>query len=170
MKLDVKLFVERRLGDPQLKISIDDYQTLYEGAAQDNHSFDFLVSPGPHTLKICHYGKQVTDHAYDEVGNIAIDKHVLIQEIAFDNIQLRSELWDGKFYPVYWAHDSGPSCIKPNLYLGYNGTWSLNFVVPTTDWLIQRRKSGPQLERTIFKSNQEILKEAKDFFRDLPDV
>lgn len=170
MKLDVAFEIEKRLGDPLVKISIDDYQTLYAGPAQEQNHFDCLVTPGPHVLKITHYGKKLNDHAYDDAGNLIIDKHIEIKRILLDDIELHNELWDGEFFPRYWSHDSGPKSIKPNLYLGYNGTWQMEFVAPAAAWIIQRRQPGPKLEKTIFKSNQEILDTAKNFFADLPDV
>ena len=170
MKLDVVFAIERRLGDPLVKISIDDYQTLYAGPAQEHNKFDCLVTPGPHVLKITHYGKKVSDHAYDEAGNVSIDKHIEIKSLSLDDIELHDELWEGEFFPRYWSHDSGPKSIKPNLYLGYNGTWQLEFIAPAAAWLVQLRKPGPKLEKTIFKSNQEILETAKDFFAGMPDV
>lgn len=153
-----------------VKISIDDYQTLWEGAALDYHSFEFLVNPGPHVLRIQHFGKQPDDHEYDQHGRVVIDRHIEISEIIMDDVRLEEELWQGRFFPAYWPHDSGPAMIMPNLYLGFNGTWMLDFAAPAVQWMIEHRRRGPNLANTIFKTNSEVLQQAKDFFRDLPDV
>lgn len=170
MKLEIAFEVERRLGEPRLKISIDDYQTLADGPAQDSYAFDFLVNPGPHVLRIQHYGKQPENHVYNEHGQVLIDQHVMIQGISMDDVKLEEELWQGRFFPAYWPHDSGPVSICPNLYLGYNGTWLLDFAAPAVSWLVQNRQRQPNLKNTIFKTNDEVLQQAKDFFSDLPDV
>ena len=46
MNLAIDFFVERRLGNPQIKIIIDDYITLYNGDAQDNFQFDIDLPNG----------------------------------------------------------------------------------------------------------------------------
>lgn len=171
MKLAIDFFVERRLGHPQVKIIIDDYITLYSGDAQDNYQFDIDLTNGGHDLKIIHYNKSPEHHVHDSYGNIVIDRHIEIKRIAFDDVDLERELWDGKFFPVYMHKaDDEPYFICPNLYLGHNGTWKYEFVTPVLPWLIACRNNGPQLDNTIFQTNASILEEAKNFFKDLPDV
>jgi hypothetical protein len=158
--------VERCLGDPMIKIIIDDYLTLADGPAQDTYSFDIDIPDESHTLKIIHYGKTIQD-----ATNNNVDKHVEISAIRMDQVQLEAELWAGKFFPVYLHKaDHEPYYISPNLYLGHNGTWSLDFATPAITWLINIRQPGPQLGNTIFKTNQQILNVAKEFFKGLPDV
>lgn len=171
MKLAIDLFVERRLGNPKVKIIIDDYITLYNDDALENFKFEVDLPNGGHDLKIIHYGKQPHHHNYDHQGNINVDRHIEILRISFDNVDLEHELWNGKFFPVYMHKaDHEPYFICPNLYLGHNGTWKYEFVTPVLPWLIATRKQGPQLDNTIFQSNASILEEAKNFFKDLPDV
>lgn len=170
MILDLKFAVERTLGDPLIRIVIDDYLVLHEGLAEEEFHFDFHIDNGSHVLKIIHYGKSKHDHIVED-GNIVVDKHIEIKEIKMDHVELKQELWEGKFYPVYMHRaDNEPVFISPNLYLGHNGTWALDFASPAAQWLIAKRKSGPRLEGTIFKTNKEILEESKNFFKDLPDV
>ena len=170
MILDLKFAVERKLGDPLIRIVIDDYLVLYEGPAQENFHFDFHIDNGSHVLKIIHYGKECQDHIIED-NIIIVDKHIEIKEIKMDNVELTSELWEGKFYPVYMHRDENePVFITPNLYLGHNGTWTLDFASPATKWLIEKRNNGPKIEETIFKTNKEILEKSKNFFKDLPDV
>lgn len=166
MKLEISFAVERRLGNPMIKIIIDDYLTLYDGPAEDYHSFDVQLLEEHHDLKIVHYGKTIED-----ASNTEIDKHVEIKSIVMDGNILKEELWAGKFYPVYLHKaDDEPYFISPNLYLGHNGTWILEFATPVSGWLINLRKPGPKYMASIFKTNQDILDSAKDFFRNLPDV
>lgn len=171
MKLEISLDVERRLGDPQIKIMIDDYLTLADGPSQNVYTFDINIPNESHVLKIIHYGKTIDDHEYDATGQVSVDKHVEIVGIAMDDVPLQNELWLGKFFPVYLHKaDNEPYLICPNLYLGHNGTWQLEFVTPARLWLINRRRHGPNLEGTIFKTNREVLESAKNFFQGLPDV
>lgn len=171
MKLEIDFSVERRLGDPKIKIIIDDYVTLYNGVAQEQFVFEVDLLDGGHDLKIIHYDKQPEHHVYDASGNVQIDRHVEIKRISFEDVELKRELWDGKFFPVYMHRaNNEPYFICPNLYLGHNGTWKYEFVTPVLPWLIACRKSGPQLDNTIFQTNAVVLQEAKNFFKDLPDV
>lgn len=171
MKLEIDFFVERRLGNPQVKIIVDDYMSLYNGDAHENFQFDVDLPNGGHDLKIIHYDKKPNHHVHDPYGNIVIDRHVEIKRIALDEVNLERELWHGKFFPVYMHKaDNEPYFISPNLYLGHNGTWKYEFVTPVLPWLIACRKHGPKLENTIFQTNAGILEQAKNFFKDLPDV
>lgn len=171
MKLEIDFFVERRLGDPKVKIIIDDYITLFNGNAEEHYEFDIDLPNGGHDLKIVHYGKKPHHHQLDDNGNILIDRHIEILRISFDGVNLERELWDGKFFPVYMHHTKNePYFICPNLYLGHNGTWKYEFSTPVLSWLIACRKQGPKLDNTIFQTNSSILEEAKNFFKDLPDV
>ncbi len=171
MKLEIDFFVERRLGNPQVKIIVDDYISLYTGDAQENFQFDVDLPNGGHDLKIVHYDKKPNHHVHDTSGNIVIDRHIEIKRIALEEVDLERELWDGKFFPVYMHKaDNEPYFICPNLYLGHNGTWKYEFVTPVLPWLIACRQSGPKLDNTIFQTNAAILEEAKNFFKDLPDV
>jgi hypothetical protein len=171
LKLEFDFFVERRLGDPEVKIIIDDYITLFNGNAEEHFEFDIDLPNGGHDLKIVHYGKKPHHHQLDDSGNILIDRHIKIKRVAFDGVDLERELWEGKFFPVYMHHaENEPYFICPNLYLGHNGTWKYEFSTPVLPWLIACRKQGPQLDNTIFQTNSSILEKAKNFFKDLPDV
>ena len=171
MKLKINFSADRQFGEPLVKILIDDYLTLYEGPVMDEHEFHCDIIDGTHELKIIHYGKTKHDHIVDTNGSIIVDKHIEIKNIDIDDITLESELLLGKFYPVYMhKKESDPIYISPNLYLGHNGAWILDFKTPAGNWLIDVRNSGPRLAGTIFRTNSELVNIAKDFFKDLPDV
>jgi len=171
LRLEIDLNVERRLGNPMIKIVVDDYLTLDDGPAQDYYDFDVDLVDGGHDLTVIHYGKSPEHHVHDPYGNIVIDRHVEIKGIKLDCIKLESELWNGKFFPVYMHKaEHEPYFICPNLYLGHNGAWKFEFATPAAAWLIDLRKPGPKLAGTIFKTNSDTLEVAKNFFKDLPDV
>lgn len=180
MHIDISFEVGDQLGTPMITILIDDYTALYEGPAINYFSQDFNLAPGEHELKIVHYGKSDNDHVYHSDGSIAIDKYVYIKGISIDGVDLNDqELQTGQFWPVYSQAyvDSMikekkdlPSYISPNLYLGHNGTWKYNFFDPFVEWIIACRQPGQKLDDTIFKTSQHLLTEAKNFFKDLPEV
>ena len=171
MKLRLNFDVERRLGDPLIKIVIDDYLLLYDDIAEDSLEFDVLLDNGNHELKITHYGKTVHDHIVDTDGSIVVDKHIEIVGIWMDNVQLANELHLGKFFPVYLHKPDDQSySTSSTLYMGHNGTWVLKFATPAAKWLIDRRKPGPVLNNTIFKTTDMVLVEIKNIFENLPDV
>lgn len=171
MKLNIALKVEKRLGDPLIKIAVDDYILLYDGIAQEQYEFDVPLDDGNHELKIIHYGKTVNDHVLDSDGKIVVDRHVEIISIMLDEVALRDELWSGRFFPVYMHKaDHEPYFICPNLYLGHNGSWIMDFSTPAMLWLINHRDHGPKLDGTIFKTSHDVLMTMKKAFLELPDV
>jgi hypothetical protein len=180
MLLNINFEVGNQLGDPLIKIIIDDYLVLYEGVAIQNFERQFDIPAGNHELKIVHYGKQDSDHVLNNDGSIKIDKFVNISSITIDKVKLKdSELQEGKFWPVYSSsyvkttteqNYSLPLYISPNLYLGHNGTWCWNFYYPFVDWIIEKRKNGPDLENTIFKTSEHTLLTAKNFFNNIDEI
>jgi hypothetical protein len=132
MNIKLQFKVERRLGDPTITVIIDDNMPSYTGVCPDQLELNVPVISGCHELRIQHYGKKTTDHVYDSSGKVIIDKHVEIKSIVLDEVELVEELWDGEFYPVYdqdylkdciSANIKVPYSLRPNLYLGHNGTW-----------------------------------------------
>jgi hypothetical protein len=179
MLLTLTFTVGRELGDPNIKILIDDYLVLYEGTANEVFSREFDVPDGEHELKIVHYGKSDKDHLYHPDGTIKVDKFVHIDGISIDNIKLTDkELQEGEFWPVYSTRYTSsmasqdrklPNFIQPNLYLGHNGTWRYKFFYPFSLWIIEKRNQGPNLENTIFKTSSKILQEAKSWFNSVDE-
>lgn len=180
MHLIVDFEIGDELGDPLIKILIDDYIVLYEGPAIDQFNREFDINYGEHELKIVHYGKTDNDHVYNDDGSIKIDKYVHIKGISIDSVVLRdTELQTGQFWPVYSMSyvetmvtqgQDLPGYICPNLYLGHNGTWKYTFNYPFVEWIIATRNQGPQLDSTIFKTSAHLLQQAKDFFSDVPEL
>jgi hypothetical protein len=181
MHLIIDFEIGDQLGTPLIKILIDDYIILYEGPAIPQFNREFDIGYSEHELKIVHFGKTDTDHLYNPDGSIAVDKYVYIKSITIDQVRLTdTELQIGQFWPVYGLSyisdmvDSGqelPSYIAPNLYLGHNGTWRYTFFYPFIDWIIEcRKKDRLSLDNTIFKTSASVLQEAKNFFKDLPEI
>jgi hypothetical protein len=180
MNIKLQFKVERKLGDPQISIIVDDNMPSYSGPCQDEFDLSIPVIPGNHELRIVHYGKTAQDHVYGADGSVVIDKHVEIKSISFDGVELSAELWDGEFYPVYnqdYLDDClnqgihVPYSLKPNLYLGHNGMWALKFDYPSTDWLIKIRDDKIlKVSDPDFITREQDLKIAKEFFETAPDL
>jgi hypothetical protein len=180
MNIKLQFEVERRLGDPNISIIIDDNMPVYNGPCQDYYDLNVSVIPGSHDLRITHYGKTVNDHVYDDDGKVVIDKHVKIKSISFDDVELNKELWDGEFYPVYnpdYINDCAknnidvPYSLTPNLYLGHNGMWTLKFDFPSTDWLIKIRNNKIlKVSDPDFLTGEQDLNIAKAYFDIAPDL
>jgi len=174
LKIEIDFAVERKLGNPKIKIQVGDYDVLCEGDCPDHIEADINLVSGEHYLIITHFGKTIHDHEYDAIGNVIADKHVYIKSIKLDDVELTlEELNSGVFWPIYdFNSDENPASITPNLYLGFNGQWKLQIFYPAIDWLIQSRQNGPNLDGTVFKTSKDVLNSAKDFFDDgdLPEI
>lgn len=181
MKIDIFLHCENRLGAPLIRCTVDEGAPFFDGPAQEHITTSLGTAPGFHELVISHYNKQDHDHVLDNQGNILIDKHVEILGIAIDDIKFNiSELWQAHFYPVYnpvyyrqqlAQGNVLPPSISPNLYLGHNGIWKLNFHTPFVEYIIQKRKNlGVQLDNTIFQSDIDLLNQTKAWILAQPDI
>ena len=181
MNIEIFLHCETRLGLPQIRCTIDEGAPFFDGAAQEHISASVGVAPGFHELVISHYNKQDQDHVLDAAGNIMIDKHVEILGIGIDDIAFSiDELRQAYFYPVYnpvyyqqqlsLGNTLSPG-ISPNLYLGHNGIWKLNFHTPFVEYIIQKRKNlALNLDNTIFQSDIELLRQTKAWLQAQPDI
>lgn len=171
MNLSIRLRLGMHFGPPTIKIAVDDYLLLHDGVAQEQFDFAVPLDDGHHELKIIHYGKTVHDHVLDDSGQILHDRYVAVEGVSMDEVELHEELWQARFFPVYMHKaDHEPYFISPNLYLGHNGSWIMEFATPAISWLIAQRQPGPRLDGTIFKSSRETLQEMKRAFQELPDV
>jgi len=180
MNIKLQFKVDRRLGDPLVRIVLDDNMPSYSGPCLDAYDLTIPVIPGSHELRIQHFGKQNCDHLYDHQGLVTVDKHFELSALFFDDVELIEELWDGEFYPVYdqsyldacsSKNISVPFSLKPNLYFGYNGTWVLTFEYPCVDWLIKIRNNKiSKVRDPDFLTSEDELKKAKEFFSRAPDL
>jgi hypothetical protein len=180
MNIKFQFKVERRLGNPNIRILVDEHMSSFEGECPDELELDLPLAPGDHELRITHYGKQPEHHEYNEAGELVVDRSVEILSIEFDGVPLREVLWEGAFFPVYlpeYVEDQTrlgievPYSITPNLYLGHNGTWRLKFIYPSTDWLIERRKhTFNQPVGAAFQTSEAMLLKTKQFFNQVKDL
>ena len=157
---------------PQIQIGIDG-TVYYNQSVQEQISFEAVLSNGPHTLWIQHWGKKI------EWTTAEHDHHVFVKKIYFDNVDLDQLDYHpithkGRFYPDYeqsyrdtcqQQNLTLPEYISPNHYLGHNGIWKLDFEAPELLWIIKEQNpSGIHLEDTIFSTGSTTLNQVKKFF------
>ena len=78
MNIKLKFKVERRLGEPTIRILVDEQMSSFDGPCPDEIELNLSIAPGDHELRIIHYGKQHSHHEYDKHGNVVVDRHVEI--------------------------------------------------------------------------------------------
>ena len=170
MHIRLEFKVERRFGDPNLRVLVDENLCSFDGPVPDELELDVHVVPGEHEIRLQHYGKTFLDHKFNEQNEVVIDKHFELVEMYLDEVPLKEILWEGEFFPVYELSylEQNPNLaisIKPNLYFGHNGSWQLPFTYPAVDWLLLRR-----LDKVIkvndpdWLTREEELRQVKEFF------
>lgn len=93
--------------------------------------------PGSYSVSIDFLNK--TDK--DTVLEKDLDMAVVIDRIEFNKISKPKFVWEGEYRPIYnpeWVEQQTvvPSAVLKNInYLGWNGTWRLNFTVPIFTWI-----------------------------------
>lgn len=77
-----------------------------------------------------------------------LDKAIKIDWISFFGISDPRFVWQGIYTPAYpepWYSQTEPrpaAQIKNVMYLGWNGTWSLDFTVPVFTWIHGTQSHG----------------------------
>lgn len=77
----------------------------------------------------------------DCIPSLGLDKAIIIDWISFFGISDPKFVWEGVYTPIYpepWYSqtiDKPAKSIKNSKYLGWNGTWQLDFTVPVFSWI-----------------------------------
>ena len=97
-------------------------------------SFDFdFVAANQASLVLEHHSKSDQDP----------DTAVIIRRIEFYGISDPRFIWAGTYYPVYPSHYPDQKSSRPGQdYLGWNGTYVLEFRVPVFSWIHQIQDMG----------------------------
>jgi hypothetical protein len=80
--------------------------------------------------------------------NETADQAVIIEAVSIEGLTLDRFKWAGKYYPIYpepWAseqEESLPAVRENATYLGWNGSWELEFTVPIFTWVHQLENLG----------------------------
>lgn len=105
----------------------------------------------PHT---CVYGLNLSEGAHcitvslvDKPRNDRVQA-VKITRIEFEGISTSNMYWAGQYYPTYpqpWLSQQTvqpAACLQGCDYLGWNGTWRLEFTVPIFTWIHRLENLG----------------------------
>jgi hypothetical protein len=85
-------------------------------------------------LQIEFYGKTDKDSDMDNGKDTAI----IIDQVKFNGISSPKIAWSGIYTPDYpLDYPASASTLSPCTYLGWNGTWILEFTVPVFTWIHQ---------------------------------
>jgi hypothetical protein len=93
--------------------------------------FDF-VATNPVIVQVHHVDKLDSDP----------DTAVEIASVSFFGISDPQLVWAGVYAPAYPSHMTGPELLPGQTYLGWNGTWTLEFSVPVFSWMHQKLNLG----------------------------
>lgn len=134
VQLCVKL---RPIGQPWVKVSVHDITEARQLTTVDDFVFELSASNNL-SLVVEHYNKDAADAV----------TAVEIVSVSFFGIQDPKFAWAGTYTPVYpepWASEQSitlPATIAPQTYLGWNGSWQLDFSVPVFTWIHQVQNLG----------------------------
>lgn len=117
---------------PYITIAVD--QIVYKQQLSTTTSFDFdFVAVDQASLTVEHHGKSDLDP----------DTAVIIRNIEFYGISDPRFIWAGIYYPVYPSHYADQKSSRSGQgYLGWNGTYVLQFQVPIFSWIHQVQDLG----------------------------
>lgn len=127
---------------PQIRIILND-RVDWAGSILDTKSFQFshLLPAGVHALKIELHDK----------SNVDPIQGIRISNLVMGKISSSKIIWQGKYRPRYpepWAGQQRAQGIElleelgNTDYLGWNGTWHLDFTVPVFTWIHQVENLG----------------------------
>jgi hypothetical protein len=127
----------RPIGQPWVKISAAGVTETQQLTTAKDFVFEFTASNSS-SLTVEHYNKDSADSV----------TAVEIMNVSFFGIQDPKFAWAGTYTPIYpepWTSEqpaSLPCTISPHTYLGWNGTWRLDFSVPVFTWIHQVQNLG----------------------------
>lgn len=139
--VEIKLVPVYWQDPPTIKLGINNNLEYYTLEKETQFSYNMDLRAGDAQLVLEFFGKTNSD------TTLTNDKAVIIEEIKLNQIADPKFIWIGQYTPVYpepWA--SAQLDLKPTLtnvnYLGWNGTWIMNFTIPVFTWIHQTRNLG----------------------------
>lgn len=120
------------VGTPWAAVEVADQKRAQQLTKTTNFEFEFLAQ-GLCCLKIKHFKK--ADHDPSTA--------VIVKQISFFGITDPKFVWAGDYYPDYPEHyPEKTSPLPGHGYLGWNGTYRLEFSVPVFTWIHQTQALG----------------------------
>ena len=119
-------------GVPLLLISANDTR-LWDGPVQPEIILDYANTSDDILLTITHYGKNTSADTQVIDGKIVNDKNCEIEQVIVDGLDISELKWQSKF--VSTNNEVFDKC----LFLGKNGTWTIEFSLPILKWILSTR-------------------------------
>ena len=145
VEIVITLSSEWHMKPPKFKLYIDDIlldqgylKEKYKNNESKNFKWTGKLADGTHKIRIEMSEKNGLFTVIGQNGEILKDQLLQVNEISIDQIELGHLVYKNcKFYPDKKTYPNTPD-IVPNLdHIGYNGTWELEFQVPTYIWLLE---------------------------------
>lgn len=124
---------------PHITVTLDD-QVRWSGPIETELMLDWCqpLPRGQHRIDVQFSGKTNTDSTPEQ------DHAVVIEQLEFFGIRDDRFRWQGVYQPEYpepWRSEQVswgiqlPHYLSPHTYLGWNGTWRLEFSTPIFTWM-----------------------------------
>jgi hypothetical protein len=128
----VKMSLQLRpINYPRVLITAGDKSVDQILTRTQEFEFDFVANDQV-TVQVHHVDKLDSDP----------DTAVEIVSVSFFDITNPQFAWAGVYTPNYPSHWTGPDILPGQTYLGWNGTWQLEFSVPVFSWMHQKLNLG----------------------------
>lgn len=120
------------VGEPWIDIDVEGWGRIQQLTETTDFDFEFTAQDRC-CLKVEHFKKT------DDDATTA----VIVKSISFFGISNPKFVWSGTYYPDYPKHylDKKPA-LPAQGYLGWNGTYRLEFPVPVFTWIHQTLEMG----------------------------
>lgn len=128
VKMSLRL---RPINQPRVLLTAGHHTIDQQLTEVEDFEFDF-VAHDQTVIKVHHVDKLDSDP----------DTAVEIVSVSFFGITNPQFAWAGVYTPTYPAHWSGDEILPGQTYLGWNGTWQLEFSVPVFSWMHQKLNLG----------------------------
>lgn len=142
LRLDVS-FVKDQI-DPDITVRIDQEILLTGSQSQARLALQYrrVLAPGNHRLELQYHN--MTKHSEHDLDMAVIIDRVTFQSLDYD-FKIHSKYLPR--YPDIWlqqqvALGQPPAHEIHSCYLGWNGTWFLDFQTPVYQWIHQRLDLG----------------------------
>ena len=137
-----------------IKVNNTEY---YNGIVQDKRTINFTVDnlDKKQELTITLTNKSSNKDTVLKDGKIVIDKLVRIEKIILDEVNIREDIFEASYkpiYPEYWAtqqREQGKELLSniSTTILGHNGTWTLCYENSPVYYFAKKRHAQSQWQK-----------------------
>ena len=128
----------------KLKVTLAPVQQPWVVVTVNKHTYSQqLISTTDFEFEFSATDQAVLTVQHHSKSDLDADTAVIIQRIEFYGISDPRFVWAGTYYPVYPGHYPDQKSKLPGQgYLGWNGTYVLEFRVPVFSWIHQIQDMG----------------------------